>query len=219
MNRNTLASKLIVVLAALGCLMFVSVDVLLDARQSPVRPNVAPSGRATTAVPFDGRLMGGGRMWLNRSTSHSGPAWMTIDYGQPHARGRTIFGAVVPYGRVWRLGANTATHLTLDLHVRIGELEIPRGGYTLYMLPREDGADLVVSKQTRQWGTEYDDFLDLGRVPLRRRSLPETVESLAITLQPSLSPTAEVLPAGLLRIAWGTMEFSVDWEVVWQDSE
>jgi hypothetical protein len=144
---------------------------------------------------------------------------MTIDYGQPHARGRTIFGDVVPYGRIWRLGANTATHLTLDLHVRIGELEIPRGAYTLYMLPREDGADLVVSNQTRQWGTEYDDSLDLGRVPLRRRSLPETVESLAITLQPSLSPTAGVLPSGLLRIAWGTMEFSVDWEVVWQDSE
>jgi hypothetical protein len=108
--------------------------------------------------------------------------------------------------------------LTLDLHVRIGELEIPRGAYTLYMLPREDGTDLVVSKQTRQWGTEYDDSLDLGRVPLRRRTLPETVESLAITLQPSLSPAAGVLPVGVLRIAWGTMEFSVDWEVVWQES-
>ena len=72
------------------------------AAQNQSRPIVAASGRASTGVSFDGRLIG--EIWLNRSTSHSGPAWMAIDYGQPHARGREIFGGLVSYGAVWRLG-------------------------------------------------------------------------------------------------------------------
>ena len=100
----------------------------LEAQESEPRPIVAASGRAETSVSFDGRLIG--TTWLNRSTSHSGPARMILDYGQPHARSRTIFGGLVPYGDIWRLGANMATHLTLDLNVRLGDLDVPRGIYT-----------------------------------------------------------------------------------------
>ena len=140
---------------------------------------------------------------------------MTIDYGQPHARGRAIFGGLVPYGQVWRLGANRATSLTLDVNVRIGDLDIPRGFYTLFLLPREDDAELIVSRQTRQWGTDYDPALDLGRTPLRRRSLPEIAESLVVTLQPVFPQEAGERPAGTLRIAWGEVEFATEWRVVW----
>jgi hypothetical protein len=202
--------------ALLLCLVAVASLALVSspaAQQPNARPIVAASGRASTSVSFDGRLMGGGAMWLNRSTSHSGPARMTIDYGQPHARGRKIFGGLVPYGEVWRLGANMATHLTLDLDVRIGKLRIPRGEYTLYLLPRQEGADLIVNRQTRQWGTEYDASLDLGRVPLAHRALPETAQSLIITLEPVFPQPEGTLPSGRLRIAWGDSEYSTDWQV------
>ena len=176
---------------------------------------VAPSGRVTTSVAFDGRLLDGATGWFNRSTSHSGPSRMTIDYGQPHARGRTIFGGLVPYGEVWRLGANWATSLTLDVKVRIGDLDVPRGLYTLFLLPSEDGAELIVNRQTRQWGTDYDPSLDLGRTSLRRRSLPETVQSLAVTLEPVFPQEAGRRPAGTMRITWGDVEFETDWRVIW----
>ena len=181
--------------------------------QTPARPIVAASGRASTAVSFDGRLIG--RIWLNRSTSHSGPAWMTIDYGQPHARGREIYGGLVPYGEVWRLGANLATHLTLDLNASIGGVPIPAGVYTLYLLPSPETAELIVNRQIRQWGTEYDASQDVARIPLRRRALPETEESLVITLEPTFPQPEGELPRGELRIRWGTVEWSADWAVTW----
>ena len=124
-------------------------------------PKVAPSGRVTTSVTFDGRVLRDGG-WFTYTPSHSGPSRITIDYGQPHARGRAIFGGLVPYGKVWRLGANWATRLTFDFDVRFGDLDVPRGEYTLFMLPREDGGELIVSRQTRHWGTDYDPSFDFG---------------------------------------------------------
>ena len=188
---------------------------LLSAQESSPGPMVAPSGRVTTSVAFDGRLLDGATGWFNRSTSHSGPSRMTIDYGQPHARGRTIFGGLVPYGEVWRLGANWATSLTLDVKVRIGDLDVPRGLYTLFLLPSENGAELIVNRQTRQWGTDYDPSLDLGRTSLRRRSLPDTVQSLAVTLEPIFPQEAGERPGGTVRITWGEVEFETDWRVIW----
>ena len=202
----------VVPLTALTLLLF---SPSLDAQESSPGSIVAPSGRVTTSVAFDGRLLNGATGWFNRSTSHSGPSRMTIDYGQPHARGRTIFGRLVPYGDVWRLGANWATSVTLDVNMRIGDLDIPRGLYSLFLLPKEDGAELIVNRQTRQWGTDYDPSLDLGRTALRRRSLPETAQSLVVTLEPVFPQEAGEPPAGTLRITWGEVEFDTDWRVIW----
>ena len=105
-----------------------------DRGAQPV-PKVAPSGRVTTSVTFDGRVLRDGG-WFTYTPSHSGPSRITIDYGQPHARGRKIFGELVPYGEVWRLGANWATRLTLDFDVRFGELDV-RGGSTRCSCSRE----------------------------------------------------------------------------------
>lgn len=205
---------LLFLLAALTCLLS---SPSTDAQEPSPRPVVAPSGRVTTSVAFDGRLLAqdGVTGWWNRSPAHSGPSRMTIDYGQPHARGRVIFGGLVPYDEVWRLGANWATSLTLDVNARIGSLDIPRGIYTLFLLPREDGAELIVNRQTRQWGTDYDASLDLGRTAVRRRSLPETVQGLVVTLEPHVPQEVGELPAGRLRIAWGKVEFATDWRVIW----
>lgn len=190
----------------------------LEAQQDAPRPNVAPSGRVTTSVAFDGRFLltrGPDWGWFTGTPAHSGPSRMIIDYGQPHARGRAIFGDLVPYGEVWRLGANWATSLALDVDMRIGELELPRGEYTLFLLPRPDGGELVVSEQTRQWGTDYDPTRDFGRTPMRRRALAEAIQSLTITIEPDFPQQNGEVPSGTIRIAWGDAEYSTDWQMLW----
>ena len=199
--------------AALAVLLLIS-SVAAQDRSAQPTPKVAPSGRVTTSVTFDGRVLPDGG-WFTYTPSHSGPSRITIDYGQPHARGREIFGGLVPYGQVWRLGANWATHLTLDFDVRFGELDVPRGEYTLFMLPREKGGELIVSRQTRQWGTDYDPSSDFGRTPIERRSLEGTVRSLAVTLVPALPAEEGAVPSGMLRITWGEVEYFTAWRMLW----
>jgi len=129
MARSSGAAALAALLTVVGS---------LDAQTAQPRPNVAPSGRVTTSVAFDGRLLlgrGSDWGWFTGTPAHSGPSRMIVDYGQPHARGREIFGELVPYGEVWRLGANWATTLMLDVEMRIGDLDLPRGEYTLFLLP------------------------------------------------------------------------------------
>jgi hypothetical protein len=190
----------------------------LHAQQSQPHPNVAPSGRVTTSVAFDGRLLRGRGPdwgWFTGTPAHSGPSRVVVDYGQPHARGRVIFGDLVPYGEVWRLGANWATTLMLDIEIVLGDLELPRGEYTLFLLPREDGGELVVSEETRQWGTDYDPTRDFGRTAVRRRDLREPIESLTITLEPDFPQAEGAVPSGTLRIAWGLVEYAADWRMLW----
>lgn len=189
----------------------------IHAQDAP-RPNVAPSGRVTTSVSFDGRFLrtGGPEWgWFTGTPSHSGPSRMIVDYGQPHARGRAIFGGLVPYGEVWRLGANWATTLMLDVEMRVGDLELPRGEYTLFLIPEDDGGTLVVSDETRQWGTDYDPSRDFGRTPVRHRTLAGELESLTITLEPNFPQVDGEVPSGVLRIAWGRSEYATDWEMLW----
>jgi hypothetical protein len=196
-------------------LLGASIPAPAAAQASRARPHVAPSGRVTTSVTFDGRVQRSGA-WFPGTPAHSGPSRITIDYGQPHARGREIFGGLVPYGEVWRVGANWATRLTLDLDVRIGDLDVPRGEYTLFLRPREDGADLIVSLETRQWGTDYDPSRDFGQASMERRARGETTQSMAITLEPNLGGENEDVPSGTLRVTWGTVEYFTTWQILWQ---
>jgi hypothetical protein len=175
--------------------------------QPPPAPRAAPSTRATVEVHLNGRFIAG--RWFPATTTVAGPARIRIDYGQPHARGREVFGALVPTDSVWRTGANLATHLTTDVDVTIGDAFLPRGVYTLFTLPQRNGWKLIISRQVGQWGTEYDPAFDVARVDLRARRLAEPMESLAIFLVP-----ADTQPArGTLRIAWERTELSADWRV------
>jgi hypothetical protein len=163
-----------------------------------------PSGRGRTTVT----LTGGGA-----------PARITIDYGQPHARGRAIVGsALVPFDQVWRTGANEATSLVTDVDLTIGGVAVPKGTYTLYTLPSRSGWKLIINKNTGQWGTEYRQEHDLARVDLRTRELREPLDSFSIWLVPDVTRNAQGgisggLPRGVLRIAWGEIELSTDWSV------
>jgi hypothetical protein len=121
---------------------------------------------------------------------------ITIEYGRPSMKGRKIMGELVPFGKVWRTGADEATTLTTDKELQIAGTIVPAGKYTLYTLPGQADWQLIVNKQTGQWGTEYDQKQDLGRVPLKKTATTAPVEQLTISVDKN--------PAGggLLKIAW-----------------
>jgi hypothetical protein len=132
-----------------------------------------------------------------------GSARLTVDYGRPSKRRREIFGALVPYGAVWRTGANEATHLRTDRELTIGTMRVPRGTYTLWTIPAPDGWTLIVNRQTGQWGTDYDKTQDLGRAAMKVRTLSAPVERFTIVIEPA----GQV--AGVLTMIWDTTQASI----------
>src|SRR5262252_5465482 len=115
-------------------------------------------------------------------TGGAGGATLTITYGRPSMRGRTIFGALVPYDRVWCPGADEATTLDSDRPLQIGSLRIPPGPHTIWMLPSAGTWTLIVSKEPSGFHTEYHERADLGRVPLTKSRLDTPVERLTFTI-------------------------------------
>jgi DUF2911 family protein len=105
---------------------------------------------------------------------------VTIEYSRPSAKGREIYGGLVPYDQVWRTGANEATSLKTDADLAIGGTTVPAGSYTLYTIPSKGSWKLIINKQTGQWGTNYDQSQDLARVDLSTSSLPQSVEQFTI---------------------------------------
>lgn len=178
------------------------------APQPAPTPRLAASTQASVSAILPGRMIGG--RWLPGAGGLAGPARITIEYGQPHARGRAIVGALVPFDSVWRTGANLATHLTTDVDLSIGGTLVKRGTYTLYTLPTKNGWKLIINRQTGQWGTDYDQAMDLARVDLKSRTLAEPVEALTIWL----IPAADAPARGVLKLAWDRTELSADWRVV-----
>jgi hypothetical protein len=141
---------------------------------------------------------GGSRILSPRDTTTQtiGSAHITVDYGRPSMRRRAIFGALVPYGAVWRTGANEATHLRTDRDIRIGSVRVPRGTYTLWTIPDRDGWTLIINRQTGQWGTDYDKARDLGRTPMYTETLATSVEQFTIGLEPGRKGS------GVLTMSW-----------------
>jgi len=97
---------------------------------------------------------------------------LTIYYCAPSLRGRKVGVELAPYDKVWRTGANSATTLKTQSTLRIRDLIVPPGTYTLYSLPEEHGWKLIVNKQTGQWGTVYNQDQDLGRVDMLEGVIP-----------------------------------------------
>ena len=133
----------------------------------------------------------------------NGVTKITISYGAPSVRGRTIYGDVVPYDRWWRAGANEATSLITDRTIRIGDLLVPAGSYTLDVLPTASGWQLIVNKQTGQWGTQYDPNQDLGRVPMDVTNLPSPQETLSYNID------HETPHSAMLHIRWADKDAAV----------
>jgi hypothetical protein len=188
-------------LASLLLAPVLAAAVTLPAAAQPTPERVEPSGRATTQVTVTSRAAG----------AQPAAQVVKIDYGQPHARGRTVAGGLVPYDQVWRTGANSSTTLTTDVDLEIGGARVPKGSYSLYSLLTRAGWKLVVNRQTGQWGTQYDAGRDLARVDMTLRQLPAAAaaESFTMTLVPSGAAPLQ----GTLAMSWGTLHGTVPWRV------
>jgi hypothetical protein len=131
-----------------------------------------------------------------------GGANLRVVYSRPAKRGREIWGSLVPFGEVWRTGANAATEFATDRDLLIGGARVPAGSYTLFSLFTADSALLIINKQTGQWGTVYDRSQDLARVELAQESLTTPLERFTIAIE----PTAE---GGTLQLMWNATRYSV----------
>jgi hypothetical protein len=132
---------------------------------------------------------------------------LSVDYGRPSMRGRKIMGSVVPYGKVWRTGANAATGFTTQADLILGNVKLPHGSYTLYSLPSSKQWKLIINKQTGQWGTVYNKKLDVARIPLKKKTLAHVAEKFTITLE----RTSE--KSGVMKLAWEKTQLSVDFHI------
>lgn len=133
---------------------------------------------------------------------------IVIEYGKPSMRNRPIMGDYVPYNRIWRTGSGKATVLTTDADLHLGDMDIPRGSYSLYTLPTPDRWQLIINKQTGHWGTIYHPDLDYGRTGVVPRKLDRPVQDLTIRLEKT-DPRR-----GVLKVEWERVSLAVPFEVL-----
>lgn len=129
---------------------------------------------------------------------------VTIDYSRPSAKGRKIMGGLVPFGTVWRTGANSATAFTSDTDLVIGGTTVPAGKYTVYTLPGEMAWKLIINKQTGQWGTKYDQAQDLARIDMVAGKTSGPVEQFTISFDKTGDDSAK------MKLEWENTSASVD---------
>jgi hypothetical protein len=126
----------------------------------------------------------------------------TIDirYNTPQMRGRKIMGGLVPYGKVWRTGANPATTLITSVPLKFGALLVPAGTHTIYSLPSEDAWQLIINNQTGQWGLTYNQSMDLGRVPMLAKPMSAPQEGMSLSFENTTPTSTE------LHMRWETTD-------------
>ncbi len=129
-----------------------------------------------------------------------------ILYWQPSARGRKVFGGIVPNNKFWRFGANNATRITLAHHIISGKTIIPSGEYSLFAVPSNDSWLLKFNSKSRVWGTEYDPTFDVASIPMSQSKLNEHIDKFKIKIE-STSKNK-----GQLIADWENTRLSFDFE-------
>jgi hypothetical protein len=132
-------------------------------RLQGARQKISPAANAKCALP------GGGAI--------------NIDYSSPRMKGRKIYGGLVPWGKVWRAGADDATTFVPTVNVRVGNLDVPAvdGGYTIFVVPDQTKWALIVNKKTGEWGIPYTyESTELGRTDMKVSSISGPLENFTI---------------------------------------
>lgn len=168
-------------------------------------PDIAPIADRFAAT----EAMSGVRQLSVRDTVRAtiGAATLTVDYARPLARGRVLLGDVVPYDHVWRTGANAATQFTTSRPITLAGLIVPAGSYTLWTIPHPNSVELIVNRQTGQWGTQYGPGYDLGRAPMTIDSLATPVEQFTIAIDSTAAQR------GALTMSWGSFHWTAPIQV------
>jgi hypothetical protein len=158
-------------------------------------PRFQPSGRGTSEI----------EMMVPEGTTVVPK--IRLDFGQPHLRGRTLHTeTLVPYGQVWRTGANATSTLQTDVELMFGNVHLMKGRYALFTLPTASGWQLILQKDVGQGVGDYDAKNDVARIPLRVRTMATPIDGLTMWLVPASTGLR-----GEIRILWGTTELSADW--------
>jgi hypothetical protein len=192
MKRSGLVIALLVATAVVAV-----APALAQAQKKAQRPRISP--HETISLVVDGDRV-------------------TITYGRPYTtkpgttEARKIWGGLVPYGQVWRTGADEATLLITEKPIEIGDLTLAPGAYTLFTYPTSDGAaKLVVNKKIGQWGIPYDEKKEaaneLGRVEMKKETLDEPVNQFTMALERGPSS------GGAISMMWETTKYSVPFSV------
>ncbi len=109
-----------------------------------------------------------------------------VIYSRPQKRDREIFGKLVPYGQVWRTGANEATELTLYQDMKVADATVKAGTYTLYTIPAEKEWTIILNNRIHTWGAyEYTDKEDLVRIKVPVRQSPTSIEAFSMAFTPN----------------------------------
>lgn len=131
------------------------------------------------------------------------PLVVRVIYSRPQKSGRVIFGGLVKFGEVWRVGANEATEIEFYKHVKIGGKKIARGRYTLYALVNESSWTIIINKETDTWGSfKYDTKKDIVRVELPVQKTDPAVESFSMMFEKAAAGCS-------LIIAWDNTKVSL----------
>jgi hypothetical protein len=129
---------------------------------------------------------------------------ITMDYSSPRMKGRKVYGGLVPWGQIWRAGANEATTIVTTGDVMVGDAPVPAGSYTLFVIPNADSWTLIVNKKTGEWGIPYPgEATELARTKMKVSSLPSPTENFTIGLDQSAGGCT-------LRMDWETTRASVE---------
>jgi hypothetical protein len=141
---------------------------------------------------------------------------LMIVYGRPYSKNpksdeiRKIWGGLIPWGKVWRMGADEATLMVVPQAIVMGDTTIPAGAYTLFMLPQEDGtAKLIINKKVGQWGVPYNEAKEkdneLARIDLKKDTAPEKqVDQYTMSIEPDAATGG-----GDIKMVWENTAFAM----------
>ena len=139
---------------------------------------------------------------------------ITLVYGRPYSKDpksgetRKIWGSLVPFGKIWRTGADEATLLITQKPLVLGGTAIPAGAYTLFTLPQADGsAKLIVNRQLGQWGLQYDEKQDVARVALQKQAADGPIDQFTMAVEKGADG------GGVIKLIWEDTQYSVPFTV------
>ncbi|RPI25711.1 MAG: DUF2911 domain-containing protein [Acidobacteria bacterium] len=202
--KSLLKSTLILAVAAI-----IGHDALA---QAPAQPAQAPSSTQQVR-PAPGRRSPHDTISAVIGDRRTGNR-VTIVYGRPFKKDprsgeeRKIWGTLVPYGKVWRTGADEATLFITQRPIMFGQVAIPAGAYSLFTLPAEDGtAKLIFNRQIGHWGTQYDEKQDFARVDLKKEALEKPADQFTMAIENS--PDG----GGIVKLMWENTQYSAAFTV------
>lgn len=131
------------------------------------------------------------------------PLVARVMYSRPQKNGRAIFGELLAYGKVWRLGANEATEIEFFTDVKINDIKVKKGRYSLYGIPYEEKWTIIINKETDTWGSfKYDEKNDLLRIDLPVQKQIEITEAFTMAFEKADNGAS-------LIIAWDTLKLNL----------